>query len=150
DGPRGRLRRLGRAGARRAPQRRRRARRGSRRRREGDPMTCPAGLDRIDLTGLEAFGHHGVLDHEKRDGQTFVVDVSLVMDLAPAGRSDDLEQTVNYAEVAKAVHAIVTGVWVDLSETVVERSEDACLAIALVQRCRVTVHRGHALIPSGF
>lgn len=113
-------------------------------------MTCPAGLDRIDLTGLEAFGHHGVLDHEKRDGQTFVVDVSLGLDLAPAGRSDDLEQTVNYAEVAQAVHAIVTGDPADLIETVAERIADACLAFALVQWCRVTVHKPHAPIPVAF
>ena len=62
--------------------------------------------DQIVLKGISARGHHGVLDFEKRDGQTFVVDVTMHVDLAAAGASDDLADTVNYAEVAGDVVAL--------------------------------------------
>ena len=52
----------------------------------GGDMSCPEGLDRIDLRGITAHGHHGVFDHERRDGQTFVADVSLGLDLASGRR----------------------------------------------------------------
>ena len=59
--------------------------------------------DRISLLGVRARGYHGVLADEKRDGQDFVVDVVLHLDLRPAGTSDDLTATVNYAEVGAEV-----------------------------------------------
>lgn len=43
--------------------------------------------DLIRLTGVRARGHHGVLEHERRDGQDFVVDVAMELDLAPAATS---------------------------------------------------------------
>ncbi len=61
--------------------------------------------DRIRLSGLRVRGHHGVLPAERRDGQDFVVDVVLHLDLAPAGRSDELTRTVHYGELAEALAA---------------------------------------------
>ena len=65
--------------------------------------------DQIVLTGVSATGYHGVLDHERREGQTFVVDVVMDVDLAPAGASDDLADTVSYAEVAGDVVSLIEG-----------------------------------------
>lgn len=113
-------------------------------------MTCPDGLDRIDLTGVTAFGHHGVLPHERELGQTFVVDVSLGLDLGPAGRSDDLTATVSYADVAEHVQAVLTGEPVDLIETVALRMVDWCLARPSVQWASVTVHKPQAPIAVTF
>ena len=59
--------------------------------------------DQISLTGISATGFHGVFPEERRNGQSFIVDVILKFDLAPAGESDDLTKTVNYATVAEAV-----------------------------------------------
>ena len=73
--------------------------------------------DRISLLGVRARGFHGVLADEKRDGQDFVVDVVLHLDLAPAGTSDDLERTVSYAEVGADVVARIEGPSLDLIET---------------------------------
>lgn len=113
-------------------------------------MTCPDGLDRIDLTGVTAFGHHGVLPHEREHGQTFVVDVSLGLDLGPAGSSDDLTATVSYADVAEHVHAVLTGEPVDLIETVALRMVDWCLARPSVRWASVTVHKPQAPIAVTF
>ncbi|HNV40046.1 MAG: dihydroneopterin aldolase, partial [Dermatophilaceae bacterium] len=55
--------------------------------------------DRIVLSGVRGRGFHGVFEHERREGQEFVVDVALTVDLAAAGASDDLVDTVNYGEI---------------------------------------------------
>lgn len=113
-------------------------------------MTMPQGLDRIDLTGVTAFGQHGVLEHERAFGQTFVVDVSLGLDLGAAGRSDDLTATVSYADVADHVLAVLTGEPVDLIETLALRMVDWCLARPSVQWASVTVHKPQAPIAVTF
>lgn len=104
--------------------------------------------DSITITGIQAFGHHGVLAHERRDGQTFVVDVTLALPLRDLG--DDLERTVNYADVAADVVDLITGEPADLIETLAEHIAEACLARALVQRVRVVVHKPQAPIPVPF
>ena len=58
-------------------------------------------MDQIRLTGVRAVGKHGVLDFEHERAQTFVVDATLFLDLAPAGHSDDLHDTVDYGAIAK-------------------------------------------------
>ena len=62
-------------------------------------------MDTIHIKGLRLFAYHGVNPEEKRDGQTFVLDLRLGADLSQARRSDRLEDTVNYAAVVKAVPA---------------------------------------------
>ncbi len=113
-------------------------------------MTCPDGLDRIDLHGVTAFGHHGVLPHERELGQTFVVDVALGLDLGPAGESDDLRATVSYAEVAEEVVRVLTGEPVDLIESLALRMVDWCLAREPVRWASVTVHKPQAPISVTF
>ena len=67
-------------------------------------------LDRLAVRGIEAFGHHGVFDFERRDGQVFVADLVLGLDCRSAARSDDLRDTVDYGSlVAKVKDAIESG-----------------------------------------
>lgn len=106
--------------------------------------------DRITLKGLRAKGFHGVFPEERRDGQEFIVDAELEMDLAPAGASDALVDTVHYGELAMALHAIVTGEPVDLIETLVQRLAIASLADPRVAAATLTVHKPSAPIPLGF
>ena len=100
--------------------------------------------DRIALRGLRVRGHHGVLPDERRDGQDFVVDVVLHLDLSAAGASDELADTVHYGELAQALAAVVAGEPVDLLETLAQRLADVCLAHARVERVAVTVHKPQA------
>ena len=53
--------------------------------------------DQISILGIKAFGYHGVLPHEAVEGQEFIVDLLITLDLQAASRSDDLADTVNYA-----------------------------------------------------
>ncbi len=102
------------------------------------------GLDRIAVTGITAFGYHGVLDTEKRDGQTFVVDVALGVDTRDAAATDDLARTVDYSAVAAQVVALVEGEPADLIETLAQRIADAALAFPRVAVVEVTVHKPEA------
>lgn len=106
--------------------------------------------DLIALTGLRVFGRHGVYEHERREGQDFVVDAVLTLDTRPAARSDDVTDTVHYGELAEALAAVVGGEPVDLLETLAARLAAVCLTDARVQRVRVTVHKPSAPIPLQF
>lgn len=109
-------------------------------------MSIPEGLDRIELRGIAAHGHHGVFDHERRDGQTFVADVSLGVDLAEAAENDDLAATVDYGTITQGVHDVITGDPSDLIESVALRMVDLCLSHPLVRWASVTVHKPEAPI----
>ncbi|WIM70681.1 dihydroneopterin aldolase [Corynebacterium suedekumii] len=107
--------------------------------------------DRIELRGLECFGHHGVFAEEKRDGQTFHVDVTCWLDTAPAAADDDLARTVNYAELAQLAVDVVTGPPRDLIETVAAEIADGILdRFELLHAVEVTVHKPSAPIPHTF
>lgn len=107
-------------------------------------------LDQITITGIRAFGHHGVYPDEKRDGQEFVVDVELHLSTRRAAETDDVADTVHYGELAEEVAAIVSGEPVDLLETLASRIADTALAHDLVQIAKVTVHKPQAPIAVPF
>jgi dihydroneopterin aldolase len=92
----------------------------------------------VRVTGLRVRGFHGVLESERRDGQTFVVDVALSV---PEPVSDDIADTVDYAAVSARLAEIVAGEPVDLIETLAARLADACLADPRVEQVEVTVHK---------
>ena len=102
--------------------------------------------DTITLSGVRARGHHGVLADERRDGQEFVVDVALTLDLARAAASDDVADTVHYGELAEAIVAAIERDPVDLIETLAERIAVLVLEHAAVHEVVVTVHKPHAPI----
>ena len=110
----------------------------------------PGSADRITLRGLRVRGHHGVYAHERRDGQDFVVDVTVWLDLAPAAASDDLADTLNYGELARRAAAIVGGPPADLIETVAGRIADDVLTDPRVRAVEVTLHKPQAPIPLEF
>lgn len=104
-----------------------------------------AAEDRISLLGLRAFGRHGVLDHERRDGQEFVVDAVLWVDTRQAAATDDLSLTVDYGAVAGQLAAVVSGEPVALIETLADRLAAMCLsAHEAVREVEITVHKPHA------
>jgi 7,8-dihydroneopterin aldolase/epimerase/oxygenase len=106
--------------------------------------------DRIELRGLRVRGRHGVFDHERRDGQDFVVDITVWMDLSAAAASDDLEDTLHYGELAERAAAIVAGEPHDLIESVAGRIADDVLTDERVQAVEVVLHKPQAPIPLEF
>ena len=100
--------------------------------------------DRVRLLGVRGTGFHGVFEHERREGQEFVVDVELVVDLTPAAASDDLVDTVNYGEIGAAVLARIQGEPHDLIERVAGLVAMDVLAHAAVDEVTVTVRKPQA------
>ena len=107
-------------------------------------------MDRIELRGLRVRGHHGVFEHERRDGQDFVVDITVWMDLTVAARSDDLADTLDYGALAQRAVAIVGGEPFDLIEAVAGRVADDVLRDPRVQSVEVVLHKPQAPIPLEF
>jgi len=104
--------------------------------------------DSIRIDGLRVFGHHGVLAHERELGQTFTVDVALELDLAAAGASDDLADTVDYGALTGALAAVVSDERYDLIERLAQRLAETCLEDRRVAAVTVTVHKPHAPVPA--
>lgn len=107
--------------------------------------------DRIELRGLKVRGNHGVFEHEKRDGQDFVVDLVLWTDFTTAAASDDLADTVDYGALALYARDIVAGPTCDLIETVASRIADGVMEMAPdASAVEVTLHKPQAPIPAEF
>jgi len=106
--------------------------------------------DRITLTGLELFGHHGVYPQEKRDGQRFVVDITVWADLTGAVATDELARTINYAELAQLAARVVGGPSRDLIEVLAGEIADGVMRDYPVHAVEVTVHKPAAPIPLTF
>jgi dihydroneopterin aldolase len=100
--------------------------------------------DRITLRGLRAHGRHGVYDFERERGQMFRVDAVLELDTRPAAAGDDLDRTVNYAELAQQLYAVLAGEPVNLLETLAQRLADVCLGNSVVGAVEITVHKPQA------
>jgi dihydroneopterin aldolase len=99
---------------------------------------------------LAVRGNHGVFDHERRDGQDFVVDVTVWMDLSGAAASDDLGDTFDYGVLAQRAADIVGGPARDLIETVAAEIADDVMADDRVHAVEVIVHKPQAPIPLTF
>ncbi|MCW4385406.1 dihydroneopterin aldolase [Salinibacterium sp. SYSU T00001] len=113
-------------------------------------MTALAERDHLTLTGLRATAHHGVFEHERREGQVFVVDVTVWLDLSASAQSDDLASTIHYGELAAEIVAAVERDPVDLIETVAQRIADTVLAHDAAELVRVTLHKPEAPIEVPF
>ncbi|BBX19994.1 dihydroneopterin aldolase [Mycolicibacterium duvalii] len=106
--------------------------------------------DRIELRGLRVRGFHGVYDHERREGQDFVVDITVWMDLDVAAASDDLADTLDYGALAQRAADVVAGPPRQLIETVAAEIADGVLADERVHATEVVVHKPTAPIPLEF
>jgi dihydroneopterin aldolase len=81
--------------------------------------------DKIVIEGLRAFGHHGVGDEEREMGQDFLVDLEVSANLAAAGASDQLKDTLDYATIVKEVQRIVSTERYHLLEKLAQQIADA-------------------------
>lgn len=106
--------------------------------------------DELAVLGVECFGHHGVFEFERREGQVFVLDLVLGLDTSAAAGSDDLRDTVDYGSLVASAKSAVENDPVDLIETLAQRIADVCLADDRVEWARVTIHKPDAPIEATF
>jgi dihydroneopterin aldolase len=106
--------------------------------------------DRITLTGLSVFAHHGVFDHERAYGQEFIVDVVVEVNMSKAAETDSIDDAVNYGALAITVVSEVKRDPVNLLETVAARVASAVLADKRIDAVEVTIHKPQAPIETAF
>ncbi|WP_310272560.1 dihydroneopterin aldolase [Haloactinomyces albus] len=106
--------------------------------------------DRITVTGLRVRGNHGVYESEKRDGQEFLVDITVWADLGGAASSDDVDRTLHYGVLAERAAAVVAGPSRDLIETVAAEIADDIMTEHQAHAVEVTMHKPSAPIPLTF
>jgi len=108
-------------------------------------------MERISITGLELYARHGVNPEERQHGQMFLLDMLLEADLSTACRSDNLEDTVNYAKVIKRAAAAFTQQPCDLIERAAEITAQAVLAgFPTVEAVTLRVHKPDAPVKMPF
>lgn len=110
-----------------------------------------SALDKIFINGMKFYGYHGVFPEENRLGQTFIVDVTLEVDLIPAGNSDDIKDSVDYGEVYEWTRQVVEGSARNLIETVAE--DLAALLFRkyeAIQRVKIKVTKPNPPIPGNY
>jgi 7,8-dihydroneopterin aldolase/epimerase/oxygenase len=101
--------------------------------------------DSIFVTGLLIHAHHGVMEHEEKVGQRFIIDLELGLDLAAAARSDKLSDTVSYSTIVETATTAFTSRNYRLVESAAASIADAILAkFARITSVHITVHKPHA------
>lgn len=103
--------------------------------------------DRIEIRGLRVFGRHGVFVQEKRDGQTFVLDLVLEADLTAASGSDELGDTVDYGTLAQRIAEEVRTTRFDLLERLGGHLLDMVMDDPMVLAAEVRIAKPSAPIP---
>ena len=102
------------------------------------------------LSGMKFYGRHGVLPQERDLGQRFEVDVEIMLDLAPAGRDDDLSKTISYADVYTLVEKVLTGPPYKLIEALAESIARDILDNFSASGVVVRVKKPGAPVPGSF
>ena len=108
-------------------------------------------MDKIYLKGMEFYCYHGVFPEENKLGQRYEADVTLECDTKPAGTTDDLSQTVNYAQVYEITKEVMEADAVNLVETLTERIAEKLLhQFAMVEAVIVKVIKPNPPIPGHY
>ena len=104
-------------------------------------------MDSIQVSGIRAYGYVGYLPEERVLGQWFEVNLTLWVDLAPAGNSDDLSDTLDYREAIAIVKEQISTAKFDLVEKLVSAIADKILSLEKVNQVRVQLSKPAAPIP---
>jgi 7,8-dihydroneopterin aldolase/epimerase/oxygenase len=108
-------------------------------------------MDKIKLNEMEFYGYHGVFPEENKLGQRFRVSVELHLDLRKSGQSDDLEDSVNYADIYSISKSVMEGEPFNLVEAVAERiSSEILRTFPVVESCTITLIKPDPPIPGHY
>lgn len=110
---------------------------------------CDQVLDKIILPRMDFYGYHGVFKEEKQVGQPFIISVEMMLDLVPAGVTDDLTKTINYAEAYFEIKKIVEDKNFDLIEALAHNIALMLLDKYQIGRVKVVIDKPAAPLPGG-
>jgi dihydroneopterin aldolase len=104
-------------------------------------------MDRIELTNIRCYGYTGFLPEENVLGQWFEVDLTLDVDLANAGQSDNLADTLDYRSAIEQTKAVIKNNKYLLVERLAAEIANTLLQFPQVQQVQVRLHKPAAPIP---
>ncbi|WP_059174222.1 dihydroneopterin aldolase [Bacillus sp. FJAT-27445] len=108
-------------------------------------------MDKIHVNQMAFYGYHGVFSEETKLGQRFIVDLAVGLDLKRAGETDDLDASVNYAELYQVCREVVEGKPYKLIESVAEKIASRILGeFALIEEATVKVIKPDPPIPGHY
>jgi dihydroneopterin aldolase len=108
-------------------------------------------MDKILFQGMRFYAYHGVFSEENKLGQTYLVDLEVYMNLQPAGESDQLDKTINYAHLYELVQNIVEGETYKLIETIAEKiASQALQTFSSMEEIVVRVTKPNPPIPGHY
>ncbi|WP_019508324.1 dihydroneopterin aldolase [Pleurocapsa sp. PCC 7319] len=105
-------------------------------------------MDSIQVSGIRAYGYVGYLPEERVLGQWFEVDLTLWVDLESAGKSDCIEDTLDYREAIAIVKEQITTAKFDLVEKLISAIADKLLSLEKVNQVQVRLSKPAAPIPN--
>ncbi|HRE19854.1 MAG TPA: dihydroneopterin aldolase [Rhabdaerophilum sp.] len=110
-------------------------------------LPSPGRRDKISIRRIGVFAYHGVYEEEGRLGQRFYISIDAYLDLRAAGRADDLEKSVSYADVAARVQEIAVGQRYKIIEALAEAvAGDLLRAFPLIEDISITVEKPAAAV----
>ena len=104
-------------------------------------------MDKIFIQGMVFYGYHGMMEHERVDGQPFEIDVELGIDLSLAGKTDDIRHTVSYAEVYQSIKLVVEEKTLNLIEALAEAIAQRLLNKYPFEVVKIRVRKPRAPVP---
>ncbi|MFS0673886.1 dihydroneopterin aldolase [Ornithinibacillus sp. 179-J 7C1 HS] len=108
-------------------------------------------MDKIILTNMQFYGYHGLLPEEKKLGQRFFVDLELYLDTQKAGKTDEMQHSIDYSKAYSHVKKIVEGSSKNLIEAVAEEVASTLLAsFTLLEACKVKLVKPDPPIPGHY
>ncbi len=108
-------------------------------------------MDKIHLNQMAFYGYHGLFKEEKKLGQRFLVDLTLFLDLKKAGKSDAMEDSVDYGVVYQKVKEVVEGQSRNLVESVAEEvASNLLTTLDKLDACFVKVYKPDPPIPGHY
>jgi dihydroneopterin aldolase len=103
--------------------------------------------DRIEVRGLRVLALCGVLPEERERTQPFAIDLDVEADLSSAGRTDDLDDTIDYGRICAEVEKVATTEQFGLLERFAQRVADVVLADPKVDAVTVSIHKLRPPVP---
>jgi dihydroneopterin aldolase len=106
--------------------------------------------DKISITGIKAFGFHGVLDHERKNGQDFIADIEFTYKTDKATKTDDIKFAIDYGLVAQLVKSLIEGKPQNLIEKLADDIAKTLLKSFKIDAVKVVLHKPHAPVDMKF
>lgn len=107
--------------------------------------------DKIFIRDLRLFAYHGVNPEEKENGQAFIINVDVALDTSRACETDDVNDTVSYAQVLKTVRQVFCEKKYNLLEAAAQACADAVLErFEKALRVDISVEKPDAPIKADF